>query len=345
MLRWIRAGNPAIRRRVLPDDWSLHQVLIEYRPFLNTDVPGIVSVWKHQRSHRAISATMYNDMFERTVLSKPWFEPEGLIVATRSGEICGFIHCGFGPNSDRSDLDRRNGIICILMTLPVPGQSEICTSLIVRGEAWLKSRGSTSVATGTVFPHSPYYLGLYGGSNVPGILSAHHAIIEIFEKAGYQHDKRILVMQRHLHTFNAVFDRQQALVRRNYRIEADQDPLSANWWEACTLGNTNRMVFHLIDRKSGNPCGNISYWEIEPLARNWGVRAMGLFDMNVDPEARQSGLGTFLTGESLRHMQGQGMNLVEAQVADDNIAAVSLFEKMGFDTIDTGVVLVRQFPG
>lgn len=286
---------------------------------------------------------MYNDMFERAVLSKPWFEPDGLIVATSSGEVCGFVHCGFGPNADRSDLDRKNGIICILMTMPVSGQQEICNSLIGRAEAWLRSKGSTSVATGTVFPHSPYYLGLYGGSNVPGILTAHHATIEIFEKLGYEHTKRILVMQRHLHNFIAVIDRRQALVRRNYRIEPDQDPLSANWWEACTLGNTNRMVFHLIDRKTSGICGNISYWEIEPLARNWGVRAMGLFDMDVQPEARHSGLGTFLVGESLRHMQQQGMNLVEAQVADDNIAAVSLFEKMGFDTIDTGVVLVRHF--
>lgn len=288
---------------------------------------------------------MYNDMFERAVLSKPWFEPDGLIVATSAGEVFGFVHCGFGPNPDRSDLDRKNGIICILMTMPISGQQEICNSLIARAESWLRSKGSTSVSTGTVFPHSPYYLGLYGGSNVPGILTAHHATIEIFEKLGYEHTKRILVMQRHLHNFNAVIDRRQALVRRNYRIEPDQDPLSANWWEACTLGNTNRMVFHLIDRKTGGICGNISYWEIEPLARNWGVRAMGLFDMDVQPEARHSGLGTFLVGESLRHMQQQGMNLVEAQVADDNIAAVSLFEKMGFDTIDTGVVLVRHFSG
>jgi RimJ/RimL family protein N-acetyltransferase len=186
---------------------------------------------------------------------------------------------------------------------------------------------------------------LYGGSNVPGILSTHQATIAVFESQGYSHQSRILVMQRSLHSFRAVLDRQQTGVRRSYYIEQDQDPLASSWWEACTLGNTNRTIFHLIDRKTRQPRGNLSYWDVEPLARNWGVRAMGLFDLSIDVSTRQSGLGTFLVGESLRNMQLQGINLVEAQVADDNIAATSLFEKMGFEAIDTGIVLCKQTGG
>lgn len=149
-------------------------------------------------------------------------------------------------------------------------------------------------------------------------------------------------MQRSLHDFRAAQDRRQVSIRRSFRIEQDLDPLSSNWWEACTLGNTNRSVFHLIDRRTSQPQGNISYWDMEPLARNWGVRAMGLFNLSIEPDARLAGLGTFLIGESLRHMQKQGINLVEAQVADDNLAALNLFEKMGFEANDTGSVLMRE---
>lgn len=285
---------------------------------------------------------MYNDLFERTVLSKPYFEHSGLIVAVSDGDIVGFVHCGFGPNESRSDLDVSKGIICILLTKQIPDQIELCKSLIGRAEDYLRQRGSTSIWTGTVFPYSPFYLGLYGGSNVPGILSAHKTTIDIFESQGYVPQSRILVMQRSLHNFQAVLDRQQTVVRRSYRIEQDMDPLSANWWEACTLGNTNRSIFNLIDRKTNLQRGNLSYWDVEPLARNWGVRAMGLFDLSIDATTRQSGLGTFLAGESLRCMQQQGINLVEAQVADDNLAATSLFEKMGFEAIDTGIVLRKK---
>ncbi len=321
---------------------SANCILIEYRPYLNTDLPGIVSVWKQQRSHRAFSQVMYNDLFERTVLSKPYFEHAGLIVALRDKAIAGFVHCGFGPNELRSDLDYSRGIICLLLTLPIPEQVELCDGLIAYAEDYLRKKNSTSISTGTVFPHSPFYLGLYGGSNVPGILSAHHATIDVFEAHGYSQQSRILVMQRSLHNFQAVLDRQQTVVRRSYRIEQDQDPLASNWWEACTLGNTNRSVFQLIDRKTNQQRGNLSYWDIEPLARNWGVRAMGLFDLSIEVSTRQTGLGTFLAGESLRCMQQQGINLVEAQVADDNLAATSLFEKMGFEAIDTGIVLCKQ---
>ncbi len=281
------------------------------------------------------------DLFERLVLAKPYFDPAGLIVAVQNGQLAGLIHCGFGPNADRSDLDRSDGIICLLLTGDVPDKADICHELIERGEQYLYQNGSRVILTGTAFPFSPFYLGLYGGSNVPGILTAHHSIIEVFERRGYAEQCQIQVMQRSIANFQAVFDRQQTSVRRNYRIEQDQDPLAKTWWEACTLGNANRSVFHLVDRKSNLARGNISYWDVEPLARNWGVRAMGLFDLAIDESVRHEGLATFLISESLRHMQQQGINLVEAQVANDNLPATSLFEKMGFETIDTGIVLRR----
>jgi RimJ/RimL family protein N-acetyltransferase len=317
--------------------------VITYRPFLNTDLPGIVNVWKQQRPQRAIAQTLFANQMEACVLAKPWFESEGLIVATTGDTMLGFVHCGFGPNEDKSDLNYERGIICLLLTIDGSRQLEVCNELITRGEQYLADRGSKLVLTGTDFPYSPFYLGLYGGSNVPGILTANQPVIEVFEARGYHHQMRILVMQRSLHDFRAVLDRKQTSVRRGYRIEQDQDPLCRNWWEACTLGNTNRSVFHLIDRRTNQSQGNISYWDMEPLARNWGVRAMGLFDLRIAHEARQAGLGTFLVGESLRHLQQQSINLVEAQVADDNLAALNLFEKMGFEANDTGSVLCREF--
>ena len=285
---------------------------------------------------------MYNDLFERLVLSKPFFDPAGLIVADDGGQIAGFVHCGFGPTPDRSDLEIKDGVLSILLTVPSFRQAEICHELIQQAEQYLIRSGSESVVTGTVFPASPFYLGLYGGSNVPGILPIHKGLIDVLQTAGYSLHSRILVMQRSLQTFRAVLDRKQALIGRGFRIEQDQDPIAQNWWEACTLGNTNRSVFRLIERRTGEVRGNICYWDVEPLARNWGVQAMGLFDLRIDRQARQAGLGTHLVGESLRCMQLAGVNLVEAQVEDDNLAATSLFEKMGFEVIDTGIVLRRE---
>lgn len=316
--------------------------MITYRPFLNTDLPGIINVWKQQRPQRAIAQTMFANQMERCVLAKPFFDPAGLILALDGDTVLGFIHCGFGPTEDKSDLDYQRGIICLLLTVDGNSQREICNELIIRGESYLAQRGSKVVLTGTDFPYSPFYLGLYGGSNVPGILQENEAVVSVLEAQGYRHKMRILVMQRSLHDFRAVLDRKQAAVRRSFRIEQDQDPLSQSWWEACTLGNTNRSVFHLIDRSSNTSQGNISYWDMEPLARNWGVRAMGLFDLRIDASARHSGLGTFLIGESLRHMQQQAINLVEVQVADDNLAALNLFEKMGFEANNTGCVLAKD---
>lgn len=315
--------------------------MIEYRSFLNTDLPGVVKVWRQQRPHRAFSQSMFNDLFERLVLSKPIFDPKGLIVALQNDVIVGFVHCSFGPTEDRQDLDQSNGILSILLTAPGPQKAEVCQGLIECAERYLKGQGSERVVTGTVFPASPFYLGLYGGSNVPGILSVHKGVIRILESMGYRRHSEILVMQRHLQGFRAVLDRKLTLIGRSFRIEQDQDPIAQNWWEACTLGNTNRSVFRLIERRSEAQRGSICYWDVEPLARNWGVQAMGLFDLRIDRDLRQESKGTYLVSESLRCMQMNGITLVEAQVEDDNVAAKALFEKLGFEVIDKGVVLEK----
>ena len=316
--------------------------LITYRSFLNTDTPHIVSIWKQQRKQRTLSETMFQDVFERCVLSKPFFENAGLILAEQDNVPLGFVHCGFGPNSDRSDLDRRRGIICLLLTISNESRTEVCDGLLEQAHEYFCNQGTETVSIGTDFPFSPFYLGLYGGSNVPGVLLENRRLLELMKRNGYQEQQQVLIMQRSLHDFRAVLDRRQTSVRRGYRIQFDQDPLPKTWWEACTLGNTNRSVFTLFDRKSSDVHGRISYWDMEPLARNWGVRAMGLFDCSIEPEARKAGLGTFLVSESLRHMQQQGISLVEAQVAEDNLPAISLFEKMGFESVNTGILLKRS---
>ena len=316
--------------------------MITYRSFLNTDTPHIVSIWKQQRKQRALSETMFQDVFERCVLAKPFFENAGLILAVRDGKAKGFIHCGFGPTKDRSDLDRRRGIICLLLTISDEDKDAVYTGLMEQAERYLTSQGCESISIGTDFPFSPFYLGLFGGSNIPGVFSENESLLNRFRSNGYAVEQTVIVTQRSLHDFRAVLDRKQTTVRRGYRIQYDQDPLPNNWWEACTLGNTNRSVFTLIDRKSGETHGNISYWDMEPLARNWGVRAMGLFDCSIDPEARKTGRGTFLVSESLRHMQQQGVTLVEAQVLESNMPAMNLFTKMGFENVNKGYLLKKS---
>ena len=89
-------------------------------------------------------------------------------------------------------------------------------------------------------------------------------------------------------------------LRRQYVISADSDPMERSWWESCTLGGAERDRFTIASKTSPHGCGTVSYWDIEPMASQWGSPAKGLYDLAISPDLRRSGVATFLVGESLR---------------------------------------------
>ena len=196
--------------------------MIEYRPFLNVDPPGIVNIWRSQPSQQRLLQGISHGLFETQILSKPYFEPDGLIVAVQDGEIVGFVHAAFGPAKDHSTLNRQCGIICMMMVQSKNQADEIRLGLLERAEQYLRQHGSTEIYIACRFPDGPFYLGLYGGSQIPGLLEQVHAGgISFFEAAGYAAVKRIDIMQRPLVDFRCVIDRRQSVGRPNTRAESD----------------------------------------------------------------------------------------------------------------------------
>ena len=56
------------------------------------------------------------------------------------------------------------------------------------------------------------------------------------------------------------------------------------------------------------------------------------------PKLGGKGLATFLLGEAFDRLQNRGIVLVEAQTMQDNAPALAMYEKLGFETVDEGVV-------
>lgn len=282
-------------------------------------------------------------LIESMVLAKPYFTHEGMIVAEdRDGKVLGFVHAGFAPNDSWSDLDVAEGVVAILLVDPAAAPAELVGGLLNAAEEYLIRCGSKKIHFGSRFPQSPFYMGLFGGSQIPGLLVEQQGeLVSYLRSVGYQELHQVHIFQRRMGDFRPIVDRQQTFVRRNYQVESVMDPQPLSWWESCTLGDTDRTRYLLFDRKTEKQCGNVTFWDIQPLSRDWGMRAMGLYDLRVDRDARKSGLATFLVGESIKHLQQYGTALIEAQVRSNNEPALKLFRKFGFGEVDMGVSLVK----
>jgi ribosomal protein S18 acetylase RimI-like enzyme len=316
--------------------------VIRYRTFRNTDPPALAEIWRARNLERGLMQPMSAELFEQLVLSKPYFDSQGLIVAVDGERAVGFVHAAFGPNDDESDLSTQLGVTCMVMVRPDYRRLGIGSELIARSEQYLRSRGSQVLYGGGIKPLNPFYLGLYGGSELPGVLESDVEAQSLYKACGYREIDRAIVLHLDLSSFRAAVNRQQIQNRRRAIIKVVDDPPPHTWWEACTMGSFERTRFDLLATADSKRLATAAVWSMEPLATTWGVRAVGLIEFEVDREHRREGLATYLLGDLFRQVQQQGVALIEAQTMQSNSAALGLYARLGFRQVDQGVVFRKE---
>ncbi len=320
---------------------------IHYRPFLNTDPPLIVELWRSLPVLRGVHSNLTAAEFELHVLSKPYFDREGLIVAVATGDngvekMLGMVHASFGVNGELADLDSAIGIVSLLRVACCEQQIEIEDRLLSLALEYLKARGSSEVWLGSRFPQAPFYLGLYGGSRMPGVMEEDASIVAALDRNSFAKVKEIVVLQRELGVVQSVSGRKQLMVRRNYLINAIADPLEKSWWECCTLGTAERDRFTIGRKKDNHVAGTVSFWDMQPLGAYMHSNCRGLYDLRINSEDQRHGLASFLVCEAMKRLASNGVTLVEAQTESTNDASIALFEKLEFVAVTKGFQYCRK---
>lgn len=254
-----------------------------------------------------------------------------------AGELIGFCHAGFGPNDERTELSNEMGVTCVVATdpqRPVPG---LPRQLLDASEKYLRDHEAKILYGGQVAPLTPFYLGMYGGSELPGILDGDVESLKLYREAGYDEVDRVVVMQIELPAPSLV-DRKQLLVKRRFRVERVESVGTPTWWDVCTAPYHDEVYFQVFANNGGPALGTVRCWLIEPLTHTWMNVTVGLTDVWIDANQRRQGLGTFLIVDALRQLASNGIQRAEVQMMQRNVAAIGLYQKLGFRVVEHGVV-------
>lgn len=318
--------------------------MLRYRTFQNTDPPIVASIWRSQRGQPGLLQPVSIDLFEQFVFGKLYFDYAGLILAFADDRPVGFVHAGFGPTPEGDRLATDQGVICMLLVEPDCGCSpdEVAAGLLRESEAYLERCGAKSILGGAVEPAVPFYQGMYGGCMLPGVLESDVATRGLYQSHGYKEVGRTLLLSLDLSAFRAPIDRQQMQFRRRMIVEAKADPASHSWWEACTTGDFELLRFDVTARGSSTIVASAVFREMAPGGVLQAGRTMGLLDVHVEPSERRQGLGTFTLAEAFRLLVSQGVQTIEAQVAQQNVACQALFRKLGFTQTQEAIVFRKQ---
>jgi len=311
--------------------------VIEYRCFRNDDPPRLADAWRAADLGPAAMQPMTSALLEACVFSKPYFDRHGLIVALDGPRVVGFAHAGFGPNGDKSGIDTTIGSTMLVVTVPHPAEREVGDGLLRRCEDYLRGRGVGQPRGGGSPAVGGFYLGLYGGADLPGILDSSPGMQDVFRRAGYREAERIVVLRRPLAGFRPPMNRLQLAIRRATTLRVIDEPARRSWWEAATTTGIALRRYELRNATE-ELLGSASFWDMQPIAAAWGVAAAGLLHVDIEGGRRRQGLASYLVAEAMHDLAQEGVTLAETQVAEENGAAVRLFEKLGFTAADRGTV-------
>jgi ribosomal protein S18 acetylase RimI-like enzyme len=322
--------------------------VITFRHFKNTDPPALADVWNESHPARSAFPLRTPGLLERWVFSKPYFDPEGLIVAVddENKKVLGYVHAGFGPNAELTALDRSQGVICSLAVRPAERRHGLARELVQRAEQYLIARGTTTLRAGPRWPYCPFGFGLYGGTNCPGFLASDPGAEPFFTSLGYAPAGTTLVFHKRLDAPLAIADGRFGLLRKRYETQVLRSAGVPSWWHDCVWGTLEPVEFRLVDKLANNfLAARAIVWELEGYGWRWGFPSAGVLDIQVRQDLRRHGLAKLLMAHVLRFLQDQFFGICEVQAPSDQQDLIGLCRAATLEQVDIGTTYVKSVGG
>ena len=320
--------------------------MISFRRFRNTDPPALADVWNESHPARSAYPLRTPALLDRWVFSKPYFDPDGLIVAVDeadSGKILGYALAGFGPNGALSALDKTNGVICSVAIRPNARRYGVARGLVGKAEEYLTARGSTVLRAGPRWPYCPFGFGLYGGTNCPGFLASDEGADPFFKSLGYTAADTTLVFHKKLEAPISIADGRFGALRKRYETQILRAASVPSWWHDCVWGVLEPVEFRMVDKQANSmPAARAVVWELEGYGWRWGFPSAGILDIQVRPDLRRQGLAKLLLAQVLRFLQDQFFGICELHAPAERPELIGLCRSATMEQVDVGTTYIKR---
>ena len=308
--------------------------MVQYRTFHNRDPKHFLKLWHNCGLGPSAAEGFPCDVLEYFVFSPPFFDRTGFFVATEGDEIVGICHASFAATEDESRLDRTQGCIAALMVRPDFRRQGIGRELVRRAEGYLTEAGATSIQLGAGLNRNGFYNGIYGGLQSSGFNISSAPWHGFSEALGYAPASRTQILHRDLTNGRDPVSSRLIRHRRRLNLVITDRVSEMSWWWHARFGQLDSLQFELRQRHDEHLVASGQIVGLDVFVPKWGIRAVGIQNVNVPEEFRRHGYGLSLVLEICRRLREQSIQLIEAQVDDSNSAALELFQTAGFECVE-----------
>lgn len=315
--------------------------MITYRPFRNSDPPGLVALWHQGGLGRGAALGFTTDAFERFVFSQPYFDPQGLIIALDNEKIIGSVHAGFAPNEEQFGLDYSKGVVCSLNVLGDYRGTGTGTELLKRAEEYLFSKGAKEIIAGPSPDLAPFYVGLYGGTSPAGFLVSEPMAAKFLTSHGYTPTTRTLIFQRDLNSSREPINFRISSIRRKMNLTLSDRQDEENWWWITRHGRLDTLRFGLEPKQGGPEVASLTIVGLDLYINSWQERSVGMIDLKLMPGETDQIYRQVLMSMVCQRLKEELITKIEIQCNAEDSELVHMILGTGFQQIDEGIAYYR----
>ena len=316
------------------------------RSFLNTDTPFLAKLWFSHHSAFNSKSACPSSVWDQCVLSKSFFHSDELLLAIDANcNPVGFVHFGFSRHNDGSRPSNASAILHKLCVAPHADEDAISKSLMDRALDELQSRGAVSCTALGSTEANAFYLGVGEGDNLMGVIAKDSRTQRWLANAGFVPTRPTECWELDLSSFRQPMDRTQIGIRRTCTVGRLLGEDTHEWWLSTVLGHCEQIRFNLVMRSPPKVESEIMFWFPDPTIAgvDSSVVRLWLPELPAGDDARERFI--YLMAESLRQLQQEKRRAVRTFASAEHQQTITLLERLGFRSVEHGVVFSREFPG
>jgi len=317
--------------------------MAELRRFRGDDLRGLAKAWNDCFCSAPNFVAVGEEDLKRRVLDQPGFDQRGVLVAGERGRVAGFVH--FGPRLDWDGNSRwgprshDEGHIYALVA-PETDRSLIAELLGV-AEQRLDAEGARRIllAPSWVYGVQPFYNGIAGGYEMPGLNATRAGVIELAQASGFSIAAEYGTPEIDLSGPEPL--KRLAQVAAELRAQASAWGLQL---QARVIEERYFPTRTLIELGRGSEVVATAAYGLWPeYLRHYRRRLYGLTSVRVAAQWRGKGLGKLIMVEAMEAARRDGAEGVHLHVWRGNEVAWTLYHRaLGFTAGHTWVTLEKR---
>lgn len=316
--------------------------MAELREYRDTDLPKLVETWNACFVGCPNYVRVGEGDLRRRVLDQPGFDRRGVLIAGDGVRLLGFVH--FGPRLEWHDSlawgprSRDEGHVYALVAPET--ERSLIAELLAAAEERLAAGGARRVLLGPswVYGVQPFYNGIAGAYEIPGLSVTRRAVVELAEARSYRLVAEYGTPELDLSGPDPL--RRLAEVAGGLRAQAREWGLRAHRRLIEERYFPNRMLVELA--RGGEVVATTAYGVWPEYLRQNRRRLYGLTTVHVTAGWRGKGLGKLIMVEAMEAAVRDGAEAVHLHVWRGNEPAWGLYHRaLGFQPRHSWVTLEK----